>query len=60
MGQNAYLGFKGFHDGPNCQREVVSAAGGSGVRVVCLPCGCSADLEALGQRMTAEEASRHA
>lgn len=58
MASNAFYEFRSWHAGPACDRRAVPCGWASGVMLVCIPCGCASELEALGGRSTLLEAAR--
>lgn len=48
MASTAFYEFRNFHNGPSCDRVAVPCGWASGVMIVCLACGCAAELQALG------------
>lgn len=58
MASNAFYEFREWHTGPWCDRTAVPCGWASGVMLVCMPCGCASELEALGGRSTRLEAAK--
>lgn len=52
MAGTAFYEFREWHSGPGCNRLAVPCGWASGVMLVCLPCGCAAELQALGGSST--------
>ena len=56
--KSVYFDLGGWHRGAACNLVFVSGSGGIGVKVCCTNCGCVADVEALGVRVSAEESAK--
>ena len=56
--KSVYFDLGGWHSGPACNLVFVSGSGGIGVKVCCTHCGCLADVEALGERVTQVDSAK--